>query len=471
MIGIFVSAPLAHVFLSRTMTMAPTIRLRRGYDIHLAGTPSPQNLLPLENKHCAVRPTAFRYQKFRLLVEEGSSVLAGTPLLEDKDYPGLYVCSPMSGQVKAIQRGPKRVLEAIVLQGGDSMQYMDFGSARPQDLGAEGVKAKMLISGAWAHLRQRPYNRMARPDSKPRCIVISAFNTAPMGTNRDYQVDQDPAAFAEGLQALQQLCPGKVFLHTHATRTKSSHFSKASGVQHHQFDGPHPSGNVGIQMHHIAPIAKGDCVWTITPADVIILGRLFLTGYYDARRWVSVGGSSLNKPGYAQSLVGGSVQELLKASGLQVGEHRPVSGDLLSGEQVGADGFLGFYHDQLSVIPEGRDLEFLGWLLPSYARPDISKSFLSGWMSKRTYEVNTNTHGEERAFVMTGQYEKVLPMDLLPTYLLKAIHYQDVEEMEQLGLHELDEEDVALCEFVCTSKIPVQQMVRNGLDLLVSEEQ
>ncbi|MFM7178210.1 MAG: NADH:ubiquinone reductase (Na(+)-transporting) subunit A, partial [Bacteroidota bacterium] len=172
-----------------------------------------------------------------------------------------------------------------------------------------------------------------------------------------------------------------------------------------------------------------------------------------------------------QAVLGASVSGLLQGAGLKAGEHRRISGDVLSGEQVDADGFLGFYHDQLSVIPEGRDLEFLGWLLPSYARPDISRSFLSGWLSKRTYQVNTNTHGEERAFVMTGQYEKVLPMDLLPTYLLKAIHYQDVEEMEQLGLHELDEEDVALCEFVCTSKIPVQEMVRKGLDLLIGEEE
>ncbi|MFM8513441.1 MAG: hypothetical protein ACKOBI_06845 [Bacteroidota bacterium] len=209
----------------------------------------------------------------------------------------------------------------------------------------------------------------------------------------------------------------------------------------------------------------------MTPADVIILGRLFLTGYYDARRWVAIGGSSLQKPGYTQAILGASVSGLLQGAGLKGGEHRTISGDVLSGEQVDADGFLGFYHDQLSVIPEGRDLEFLGWLLPSYARPDISRSFLSGWLSNRSYQVNTNTHGEERAFVMTGQYEKVLPMDLLPTYLLKAIHYQDIEEMEQLGLHELDEEDVALCEFVCTSKIPVQEMVRKGLDLLIGEEE
>ncbi len=451
--------------------MASTIRLRKGYDIQLAGTPATSSRLSIANRTCAVRPTVFRYQKFRLLVEEGGAVLAGTPLLEDKEQPGLFVCSPMSGKVLAIQRGAKRLLEAIVLQGDGETQYIDFGSGRPEDLGAEGVKAKMMMAGAWAHLRQRPYNRMARPDAQPRCIVISAFNTAPMAADRDFQVDQDPAAFAEGLKALNQLCPGKVQVHTHASKTRSSHFTNAAGVQKQAFEGPHPSGNVGIQMHHLSPIAKGDCVWTMTPADVIILGRLFLTGYYDARRWVAVGGSSLTKPGYAQSLVGGSVHELLESAGLQPGDHRAVSGDVLSGEQVSSDGFLGFYNDQLSVIPEGRDLEFLGWLLPSYARPDISKSFLSGWLSNRTYNVNTNTHGEERAFVMTGQYEKVLPMDVLPTYLLKAIHYQDIEEMEQLGLHELDEEDMALCEFVCTSKIPVQQMVRQGLDMLISEEQ
>jgi Na+-transporting NADH:ubiquinone oxidoreductase subunit A len=208
----------------------------------------------------------------------------------------------------------------------------------------------------------------------------------------------------------------------------------------------------------------------MAPADVIILGRLFLTGYYDARRWVAVGGSSLKQPGYAHAVLGACISGIVKAAGLQEGEQRTISGDVLSGEQIPADGYLGFYHDQLTVIPEGRDLEFLGWLLPSYARPDISKSFLSGWLRNRIFTVNTNTHGEERAFVMTGQYEKVLPMDLMPTYLLKAIHFQDVEEMEQLGIHELDEEDVALCEFVCTSKIPVQKLLRKGLDLMLEEE-
>ncbi len=451
--------------------MAQIISLRRGYDIKLVGTPSTQNVFSSDYKQCAVRPTIFRYQKLRLLVEEGTTVLAGTPLMEDKAFPGLFVCSPVSGKVLRIQRGPKRVLEAIVLEGDAETRYLDFGSANPTELNADAICSKMMTSGVWAHLRQRPYNRMARPDAQPRCIVISAFNTAPMAADRDFQVEQDPTAFAEGLKVLQQLCTGKVYLNIHKSLTRSKLFTAALGVQVPQFDGPHPSGNVGIQMHHLAPIGKGDCVWTMTPADVIILGRLFLTGYYDARRWVAVGGSSLQKPGYVQAILGASVSSIIKSAGLQAGEHRTISGDVLSGEQVDLNGFLGFYHDQLSVIPEGRDLEFLGWLLPSYSRPDISKSFLSGWLSNRTYQVNTNTHGEERAFVMTGQYEKVLPMDLLPTYLLKAIHYQDVEEMEQLGLHELDEEDVALCEFVCTSKIPVQEMVRKGLDLLIEEEE
>ncbi|MBM3936470.1 MAG: Na(+)-translocating NADH-quinone reductase subunit A [Sphingomonadales bacterium] len=451
--------------------MAQTISLRRGYDIKLVGTPKTQTIHSLSFNHCAVRPTVFRYQKLRLLVEEGSTVMAGSPLLEDKSYPGLFICSPVSGKVQSILRGSKRVLEAIVLEQEAEIRYLDFGSAKPEDLNADAIRAKMMNAGVWSLVRQRPYNHMARPDAQPRCIVISAFNTVPMGADRDFQVDQDPAAFAEGLKALQKLCPGKVYLNVHQRNTRSKAFTGAQGVQMHRFDGPHPSGNVGIQMHHIAPITKGDCVWTLSPSDVIILGRLFLTGYYDARRWVAVGGSSLQKPGYVQAILGASVSEIVKAAGLQVGEHRMISGDVLSGEQVAADGYLGYYHDQLSVIPEGRDLEFLGWLLPSYPRPDISKSFLSGWISNRTYKVNTNTHGEERAFVMTGQYEKVLPMDLLLTYLLKAIHYQDVEEMEQLGLYELDEEDVALCEFVCTSKIPVQEMIRKGLDIMIAEEE
>lgn len=452
--------------------MGSTIQLRRGYDLKLVGAASTQHRTDYRSNHCAVCPQVFRYQKFRLLVEEGSAVQAGTPLLEDKAYPGLYVCSPVSGKVAQIRRGEKRVLEAIVLEADGETRYVDFGSARPEELGMEGVRAKMMESGLWAHLRQRPYNRMARPDAPVRCVVISAFNTGPLAADRDFQVDRDPEAFAEGLKALKVLASDRVILNVHGTRTKSSVFLKAEGVQINRFEGPHPSGNVGVQLHHVAPIAKGDAVWTMTPSEVVMLGRLFLSGFYDARLWVAVAGSSLQQPVYTQAVVGASVKALVQAaSGLKAGEHRCISGDVLSGLQVTQNDFLGYYHDQLTVIPEGRDLEFLGWLLPTYPRPDISRSFLSGWLPQRTYSVNTNTHGEERAFVMTGQYEQVLPMDMLPTYLLKSIHYQDVEEMEQLGIHELDEEDLALCEFVCTSKIPVQQMLRKGLDLMIAEEE
>lgn len=450
--------------------MSKTIKLKKGYDIKLVGAAQQTTVMAPLSKTVAIKPQEFRHKRFKVVVEAGAEVKAGTPLMYDKDHPELQITSPVSGEVVEVKRGEKRVLQEIVILADANTSFEDFGAARPEQLDAEAIKAKLLASGAWAFLRQRPYNVIANPTEKPKSVFISAFDTAPLAPNLDFLVENDAEAFQTGIEAIKKLTGVNIHLNVHSSHTKSTAFLQAKNVVLNKVAGPHPAGNIGVQIHHLDPIKKGDRVWHIHPADVVIIGRLFLTGRFDARRRVAIAGSEIENPRYADTVIGVQAEALVR-NNLKPGKTRLISGNVLTGTTIGQQGYLGFYDHQLTAIPEGDDMEFFGWLLPSYPRPDISKSFLSGWFKNRSYKVNTNTHGEERAFVVSGQYEQVLPMDILPTFLLKSIMYKDIEEMEQLGIYEVAEEDLALCEFVCTSKIPVQKIVREGLDLMYQEEQ
>jgi Na+-transporting NADH:ubiquinone oxidoreductase subunit A len=311
---------------------------------------------------------------------------------------------------------------------------------------------------------------LANPNELPKSIFISGFDSAPLAPSIDFALAGEAAAFQAGIDALKKMTGVNIHLNLHSSKSKSEVLTQAKNVIINKFEGQHPAGNVGVQIHHLDPIKKGQRVWHIHPADVVVLGRLFLTGKLDMTRVVAATGSEFEKPQYYKTVVGAQLSSMVNGQ-LKAGKVRIITGNVLTGNKANAEDFLGFYDHQITAIPEGDDLEFLGWLVPSYPRPDISKSFLSGWFKNRTYKANTNMHGEERAFVVTGQYEEVLPMDILPTFLLKSIIYKDIEEMEELGIYEIAEEDMALCEFVCTSKIPVQKIIREGLDLMYQEEQ
>ncbi len=450
--------------------MPKTIKLSKGHDIKLVGKAEKNLADAAAPKTVSINPQDFRYKRFKVIVEPGTEVKAGTPLLYDKAFPDMKITAPHSGEVVEVRRGEKRVLQAIVILTDKQNQFEDFGTADPNQLSSEEVRSKMLASGVWACLRQRPYNCIPNPDEAPKSIFISAFDSAPLAPDMDMIVKEEGAAFQAGIDALRKLTAGKVHLNVHATETKSTVFLQAKGVEINTISGPHPAGNPGVQIHHIDPIRKGERVWVVNPQEVIIIGRLFLTGHYDARRVVATTGSEFNSRQYFRTITGANAGVLTEGK-LAAGNVRVISGNVLTGTNIGPSGHLGFYDTQLTAIPEGDDMEFLGWLIPSYPRPDISSSFPWTFQKNREFTVNTNTHGEERAFVVTGQYEKVLPMDILPTYLLKSILYKDVDEMEQLGIYEVAEEDMALCEFVCTSKIPVQKIVREGLDFMFEEEQ
>lgn len=444
------------------------IKLSRGFDIKLLGKAEHAFLPAKQPSLFALKPTdVIGVGPIpKLVVEIGSRVKAGEPLFYDKLMPRIQFCSPVSGVIKDIRRAAKRAIAEVVIEADDEVQFRDFGTLDPKSVSPEAAVERLLESGAWLLLRQRPFNVAANPEETPRDIFISCFDTAPLAADPSITMDGKEVAFQAGLDVLAKLTTGSV--HLGLGPDSPAIFKNAKGVKTTSFSGPHPAGNVGVQIHHVAPIGKGEIVWTIKPQDVAIIGTLFTEGRFDALRTVAVVGSELKTTGYYKTRLGASVSRVVEGN-LKQDNVRVVSGNPLTGTIAGKEGFLGMYDDQITVLEEGNKPEFMGWLVPSYARPSLSRTFLSFLRPNREYHVNTNNHGEERAYVMTEQYEKVVPMDLYPQYLIKSILYSDFEQMEGLGIYEVVEEDLALCEFVCTSKQPVQQILRSGLDLVRTE--
>ena len=275
--------------------------------------------------------------------------------------------------------------------------------------------------------------------------------------------------FQTGVDVLKKLTEGKIHLNIQADRIPADTFKNTKGVQLNTISGPHPAGNVGVQIHHIDSINKGEVVWYLSPQDVLIIGTLFNEGIFDATRWLALTGSQIQNPKYYKTTVGSSIKNILADGGLKNGKNRIISGTILTGNQITTDGYLGFYDSQITVIPEGNEYEFMGWLTPGFNKFSVSRTFFSWLTPNKKYNLNTNLHGEERPFVMTGEYEKVLPMDIYPVQLLKSILIEDIDMMEKLGIYEVVEEDFALCELVCTSKIKSQAIIRHGLELVRKE--
>lgn len=449
--------------------MSQDIKIRKGLNIRMKGKAEQLYASAAQADVYAVKPTDFAGITPKLLVKEGDKVLAGTPLFYSKDHADLVFCAPVSGEVAAIVRGEKRKLLEVRILADREIRYEDFGTADPGQLSAEELRGRLLKSGAWALIRQRPYAVVADPASVPRDIFISCFDSAPLGVDQDFVVHGQEKEFQTGVNALARLTAGKVHLGLDAGNTSASPFANTSNVVIHHFRGPHPAGNVGVQIHHVAPINKGDVVWTLTPQDVIIIGRLFLEGRLNLQRNIAVAGSSVAKPRYAKVIAGTNLKPLLEGQLAEGEKVRVISGNVLTGVKTTEDGFLGYYDQQVTVIPEGDEPEFFGWIVPGFNKFSMSRSVLSWLAPKKEYVLDTGMHGEERAFVMTGQYEKVFPFDIYPVQLLKSILVEDIDAMEQLGIYEVAEEDFALCEVVCTSKIPVQSIVRQGLDLVRKE--
>jgi Na+-transporting NADH:ubiquinone oxidoreductase subunit A len=448
--------------------MSKVINLKRGLDIRLKGDAVKVLETSVEAVTFALKPTDFPGLLPKILVKPGQEVKAGEPLFFDKNNPEILFTAPESGEVLAINRGERRKVLEIVLKSDGKNESVEFTKADPQKLTRTEVKEQLKKSGLWPFLKQRPYGTVPKPESTPLHIFISGFDSAPLAPDYEFILKGQTSAFQTGISALAKLTDGKIHVGIRPDQ-ENGFFSGIKNIVITQFSGPHPAGNVGIQIHHVSPISKGDFIWTINPQEVIYIGRLFETGKIDLTKIIALVGSEVKTPKYYRATHGTNLSGLLKDATKNEVKERFISGNVLTGTQIESDDYLGFFDQQVSVIPEGDYSEFLGWAMPRLNKFSISRSYFSWLSPKKEYKADANLNGEERAYVVTGQYEKVLPMDILPVFLVKAIIAEDIDKMEQLGIYEVIEEDMALCEYVCTSKTEVQSILRNGINLMIKE--
>lgn len=448
--------------------MSKIVKLKKGFDLKLVGKANQELADFAPAQTFAIKPTDFiGLQRPKVLVNEGDTVKAGTPIMFDKAMDQVIYTSPVSGQVVEVKRGEKRKLLEIKIQADATITHEDLGKANLASLDRDALVAKIAGSGVWPSIIQRPYGIVANPADTPKAIFVSGFDTNPLAADYGFTLKGDENYFQAGIDALAKLTTGKVHLNLDGANPTPAVFANVKNAEINKFSGPHPAGNVGIQIHHLDPINKGEIAWTVNPYGVVQIGKLLLEGIYDASKVVAVTGSEVTKAAYVKTYTGANVSTFTKGN-LNSGHVRVISGNVLSGEKISLDGYIGYYHNQITVIPEGDYEEFLGWIKPTTSKLSFSKALgIFSFLNKGEFKVDTNTHGEERPFVVTGVFEKVLPMDILPTYLFKAIVSEDFDEMEELGLYEIIEEDVALCEFVDPSKNDLQELVRNGIELLM----
>lgn len=448
--------------------MSKTIRIRKGADIKLAGAAVKTVQTAPESSVYALVPSDFHGLVPKVLVKEGDEVKAGTPVFYDKNDERIVYCAPVSGEIAAVERGDKRKLLKVTILADKKNASLTHQVPKPAALTAETATEWLLKGGLWPMIIQRPYGVNAVPGKTPKAIVVSAFDSAPLAPDYGFVLKGRDAELQAGLDVLKKLTSGAVHLNLHASQKNETVFTERKQVEITFFDGPHPAGNAGVQIHHLNPINKGELVWTVNIEDVAAIGHFFLTGEYAPERTIAVGGPVAKSPVYLKTRAGAQISSLTRDH-LNSDNARVISGNVFTGKKVTGTDFLGFHHHQISVLEEGNQPQFLGWLAPNFHKFSLSKSYFSWLFPKKEYALTTNTNGEERAFVVSGQYEEVLPMDVYPVQLLKSILVEDIEKMEALGIYEVTEEDLALCEVVCTSKFPVQETLRRGLDIAHKE--
>ena len=449
--------------------MSNNIYLKKGLDLPIAGEAVQQTKKVIVPDIVAVKPTDFRGLVPKLLVREGDKVLAGTPVLADKMSQNILFASPVSGTVAEVVRGEKRKLLEVRIKADAQQEYVDFGVKQVSDMTAEQIKESILTAGLWPAIIQRPYGIIANPEVKPKAIFVSAFNTAPLAADVEFTLKDEFSNIQTAINALNKLTDGGVHLSFNAKNYSGTPFHRLDNVIQHTFEGKHPAGNVGVQIHHISPIRKGETVWTVSMMMLAAIGRLLTTGKYDLRRKIAVTGPMAVNPAYVDALPGISIKSLIDFYDPSL-NLRHVSGNVLTGTNVGKDGFMGFYDDQVTILEEGDKYEMLGWAKPF--RPQLfsaSRTYFSWLTPNKKYDMDTNLHGGPRAFVVNDVYGKVLPMELYPVYLLKACLANDIDKMERYGIYEVLEEDLALCEYVCPSKIYIQQIITDGISLMLKE--
>ena len=450
--------------------MSKIIKLRKGLDINLQGQAAEVTVdTPLAGEY-AVSPLDFENVTPKLLVKVGDKVKAGTPLFFDKNNTRVLYCSPVSGTVSAVNRGEKRKILNVTVAADKEQVSEEFTVLDLKKASREDVIETLLKSGLWTTILQRPYGIVANPADQPKAVFVSAFDSAPLAPNMNYVLKGEQQNLQKGMEVLAKLAGGNVNL---SVRAKAEgEIPALKNVTLHTFEGKHPVGNVGVQIHNIDPISKGEIVWTVNIQDVAAIGRLFATGKVDLHKVVALTGSEVEKPQYYRIISGAPIASIVagqikkQAEGDSV---RIISGNVLTGKKVAEDGFITATASQITIIPEGDKYEMFGWIAPRTHKFSVSRSYFSWLCPKKQYKLDTNLNGGVRAFVVTGLFEEYLPMDIYPMYLFKAIMANDIDKMENLGIYEIVEEDVALCEFVDPSKTEIQQLVRDGINLMIKE--
>ena len=449
--------------------MSNNIYLKKGLDLPINGVAAQNTKKVIVPDVVAVKPTDFRSLVPKLLVREGDKVLAGTPVLADKMSQNILFASPVSGTVVEVVRGEKRKLLEVRIKADEKQEYVDYGIKKVADMTAEQIKEALLAAGLWPALTQRPYGIIANPEVKPKAIFVSAFSTAPLAASPEYALREDLEHIQTAINALGKLTDGGVHFSLNSANYSGTPFHKVENVIQHTFEGKHPAGNVGVQIHHISPIRKGETVWTVSLLMLAAIGKLFNTGKYDVRRKIAVTGPKAINPAYVEGYPGIAIKDV--AEFYNASENlRFISGDVLTGTNVGADGYIGFFDNQITILEEGDKYELLGWAKPVRCKLfSASRTYFSWLTPNKKYDMDTNLHGGPRAFVVNDVYGKVLPMNLFPVHLLKACLANDIDGMEKFGIYEVLEEDLALCEYVDPSKIYIQQIITDGIALMLKE--
>jgi Na+-transporting NADH:ubiquinone oxidoreductase subunit A len=448
--------------------MPEIYKITKGLTINLSGKAERFFGKTIVSELYALKPGDFHGVVPKLEVKEGSLVKAGTPLFVDKANPAICFTSPVSGSVCTINRGERRIILEVVVKSDATIEYETFRKGNPLEMSAEEIIAELLRCGIWPALKQRPYNVVANPDDRPKSIFIPAYDTSPLAPDYDFLVQGAESDFQTGVDALSRLTTGVVHVNVNSEYPASPAYTQVKNAKTNYFKGPHPAGNASVQIQRIDPINKGDIVWVINPQDVIIIGRLFNKGIYDASKIIALTGSEVVNPRYYRIVSGTSVKSIVEGN-IQKSDHRCISGNPITGTKVKHSGYLGYYDAQLTVIPEGKHSEFLGWAMPGFNKFSFYRLFWSWLNPSKKYILDTNLNGGHRAFVITGMYEQVFPFNIYPMQLLKAIMAEDIDQMERLGIYEVVEEDFALCEFIDASKTEMQVLVRKGMDLMKKE--
>ena len=449
--------------------MTNVIKLRKGLDIRLQGKSEETKLQLKSNGHYALVPDDFMGVTPKVVVREGDMVKAGDALFVNKLYPEVKFASPVSGRVTAVERGERRKVLCVKVDADAEQSYVDFGKREVEKMDGKAVVDALLEAGLFGYIDQLPYAISTNPSVMPKAVFVSALRDKPLACDFDYEVQGQEQDFVSGLKALAKIA--KTYVGVGKTSNLKPQISNLENVECHIFDGPCPAGNVGVQVNHLDPVNKGEVVWTIgDPTVVLFIGRLLNSGKVNLMRTVALCGSEVKKPCHVDMLVGEELSTLVSNSYESDHHVRIINGNVLTGRPTTKDGFLGAHTSEITIIPEGDDVdEFAGWIMPRFKQFSTSRSYFSWLCRKKEYALDARVKGGERHIIMSGEYDRVLPMDIYGEYLIKAIIAGDIDKMEQLGIYEVSPEDFALAEFVDSSKLELQRIVREGLDNLRKE--